>query len=101
MNDENSSGELAMGVDPSAERRSFTSGILITVAISVLKRATTSLGVPAGAMNPFQAIASYPGKPDSAMVGMSGYDVSRLALVTPNTLNLPDLRYGNATGRGG
>ena len=56
--------------------------------------ATIGAGVPAGASNPNQEIASKPGTPDSIMVGSSGMFGERLSDVTASPRNLPSRTAG-------
>src|SRR5450755_3314564 len=53
-------------------------------------------GVLAGASSPYQLLASKPGRPDSAMVGMLGINAERLMVVTAMPLILPPLVCGTA-----
>src|SRR5258706_1094028 len=66
--------------------------------ISALSRATISFGIPAGARTPYQLMTSYPGSPDSAIVGRLGAANERLALVTASAFNLPVFTCGSAGG---
>src|SRR5258706_94573 len=66
--------------------------------IAILSRATISFGVPTGARMPYQLMTSYPGSPDSAIVGRLGVANERLALVTASAFNLPALTWGSAGG---
>ena len=50
---------------------------------------TIDVGVLAGANSPNQPSTSYPGKPDSAIVGRSGANGARLLLVTAIARNRP------------
>ena len=62
----NSSGVLAITSSRWAIRACFTSATCSTDVISLCRRATVALGVPAGAMKPNEMPASQPAKPDSA-----------------------------------
>src|SRR5258705_11903207 len=55
-------------------------------------------GVLAGASSPYHALASYPGSPDSAMVGISGRPDARFALVTPSARSRRVCTCGMAEG---
>ncbi len=46
-------------------------------------------GVPAGANKPCQELRSYPGKPASAIVGIFGARVERVAELTARAVNFP------------
>ena len=61
---------------------------------SACKRVTTALGVAAGATRPYHTEASKPGKPDSAMVGVSGKIAVRVGLSTASTRSLPLRTWG-------
>ena len=67
---------------PACARRSRTSGERAAASVAAVSLASTGLGVPAGAIRPYQTEASKPGKPDSAMVGTSGSRLERFALET-------------------
>jgi hypothetical protein len=54
----NSSGVLRRGVRPVAAIRSFTSGKVMAFSDSAFSRVMASLGVPVGARNPYQGLAS-------------------------------------------
>ena len=54
-----------------------------TFNISALRRDTNGCGVRAGSSTPNHGLTSYPGTPDSAIVGTSGKAAVRLRLVTP------------------
>src|SRR5215471_4019754 len=56
-------------------------------------------GVPAGTSKPNHDEASNPGRPDSAIVGMSGNAGARVAEVTASARSFPDLICGNDGGR--
>jgi hypothetical protein len=55
-------------------------------------------GVALGAPTPYQALASYPGT-NSPAVGISGIAWQRVAEVTANARNLPDLTYSISAGQ--
>ena len=57
--------------------------------ISAFNRETMAAGSPAGPTTPTHAVASIPGKPDSASVGTSGKSAMRFALVTASTFTFP------------
>ena len=67
--------------------------------ISKLSRVMISVGVPAGAEIPNHAISSYPGRPASDTVGISGSTDERLGLVTARAFTFPDFMRGSAAGR--
>src|SRR6266849_5328878 len=66
--------------------------------MSPCRRATTAEGVCAGASTPYQVDASYPGTPDSAIVGRSGKACERRALVTATGASFPGFTCGIAAG---
>src|SRR5688572_7349496 len=53
-----------------------------------------SAGVLAGANRPNKVFASYPGRPEPAIVGMPGNSAEGLGLVTARAFSLPDLICG-------
>ena len=53
-----------------------------------------SFGVPAGAITPTQLSPLMPGKPASAMVGISGMAAVRFSLFTASTRSLSSLKWG-------
>ena len=65
---------------------------------SFCNRSTIGFGVPAGATSPFKSSDSWPGKPDSVVVGTSGKSGERLALVTASARSLPSLIRAAAGG---
>src|SRR5882672_6059537 len=81
-------GRFATGSMPSRSNRSRKSGRRITVTESSWTFLTMSRGVPAGAMNPYQAVISKPGRV-SAIAGTSGIAFALLGPVTPSALSLP------------
>lgn len=87
----NSSGVPPTISEPVVNRRSFTSGLSRTSAISLFRRLTIARGVPAGTNTPTMEAASYPGKPDAATVGKPGASAEGLMLVTASALSRPDL----------
>ena len=66
--------------------------------VSVLSRASTSGGVPAGASSPIQASDSSCGKPSSATLGTSGASALRLSAVTASAFILPAFTCGSTPG---
>jgi NitT/TauT family transport system substrate-binding protein len=70
------------------------SGASSAAETALLSFSTIAGGVPAGASIPHQLLASYPGTPDSAIVGTSGITGLRLAPPVPKALSLPALTCG-------
>ena len=75
---------------PSDSMRDRNSGALTIATTSVCSRWITACGVPAGAKMPHQPVTSKPGRPDSAIVGISGMPAARLGVLTaiPRTFPL-------------
>ena len=61
-------------------------------------REMISLGVPAGTMTPFHELASTPGAPASAVVGISGNNADLFAFATANAFSRCDFKCGRAGG---
>ena len=57
-------------------------------------------GVPAGASSVDRCTTSKPGRPASAMVGMSGQRFERFRLVTPSARSIPEETLPCAAGIG-
>src|SRR6476660_8842250 len=68
----NSSGVIDIGTAPCSFQSLMISGRLTTSLTAAFNLSVTGFGVPAGAINPSQIVASYPGTPASAAVGTSG-----------------------------
>src|SRR5687768_13410017 len=79
---------------PDAKSLSLTSLVSSAASETLLNVATIGCGIPAGPTIPYHATATKPGKPASAIVGMSGSDGERCGAVTPKPLSLPDLMNG-------
>ncbi len=58
----------------------------------------TSRGNPGGPQTPYQLLWSKPGRPDSAIEGMSGAAPVRFAVVTASARSLPLFTNGIAEG---
>jgi len=71
------------------------SGWPAAAARAWFRRATTSSGVPAGAIGPYQMRTSWPGT-FSAMAGGSGRLATRCASATASPRSLPEPMYGCA-----
>src|SRR5437899_12652711 len=71
-------------------------GLLTTDFVWAARIFTISLGVPAGAINPFQGTALNPGKPDSAIVGMLGAAAARVSPATASSRRPPFVAWGMA-----
>ena len=94
----NSSGVLEAGSTPCWENFSRTSGVFMIFTISRLSRATTSLGVAAGATTPYQISTSAPSTPASRMVCTSGRLGMRCLPVVASRRTLPALASGTTGG---
>jgi hypothetical protein len=77
---------------------SVTSALRSARKASALSLPTIGLGVAAGATIPLQLVASKPGTPASAKVGMSGAPPERLVEVTAIALTLPARICGKVPG---
>src|SRR6185369_17221037 len=87
----NCSGFPPAGTPPSADMRAFTSDASKIRLHSAFSRLTNSGDVRTGTRTPTQEVTSYPGSPDSAIVGSSGVNGDRCALVTGSALTRPAL----------
>src|SRR6186713_1057000 len=94
----NSAGPCPAGSNPSPAKRSRTSGTRMILTTSPLSAARIFLGVPAGANNPYQLAASYPGRPDSLSVGTSGSAELRCKVETASAFMRPLLICASAAG---
>ncbi|MNV78504.1 hypothetical protein D3C71_1720000 [compost metagenome] len=92
----NSSWELRLSVSPASRSTARTSSVLITVAVASCRRSTMALGVPAGANNPSQMVASKSLTPASSNVGRSGKSRERIRVVTASARKRPALICGSA-----
>ena len=84
-----------MGSAPISAMRLPNSGEWITLTISADRRASTSLGVPAGASTPNQVPMSKSFRPTSASVGTSGRADERRPVLTASARSLPALMWGS------
>src|SRR5450759_4262190 len=91
----NAGGDSTSGREPSPARSSVSSGAFRICVRSRCRRMRILRGVAAGATNPFQIRISYPGTPDSAMVGTPGSNGHRCAVVTAIIFSRPALICGN------
>src|SRR5262249_2047747 len=82
---------MATGSAPSVARRSITLGSLRAACRAVFSFAATSVGRPLGAHMACQAVTSKTLRPDSARVGRSGRQASRVRVVAAYPLILPSL----------
>src|SRR5262245_8723076 len=87
----NSAGAFATGSKLIASSRLCTSGRATIVTTSRYQRSMISRDVPAGNTMPCQNADSWPAMSISAMVGMLGKTLERLALVTASARNLASL----------
>src|SRR5690606_20578298 len=87
----NSAGLVANGSAPCALKLSTTFGSANAALTVSLMRVMRAGGVPLGAIRPNQGLTSKLLKPASAMVGISGNDLARLALVTARARSAPPL----------
>src|SRR5581483_3487434 len=97
MYDANCSGVLPTISLPAASSFCRTSGAWSACTATSCNRAMIAFGVPAGASSPYQAVASNPGKPNSATVGTSGKDAMRRDPVVATARSLPSLTCGSTT----
>src|SRR6266481_1546223 len=74
----NSSGVIDIGTTPCSVQSFMISGRLTAAFTAAFNLSTTGFGVPAGAINPSQMVASYPGTPASPAVGMLGSTLERV-----------------------
>lgn len=84
---------------PAVASRCCTAGIARIWPISLFRRWTTSGAIPAGARNPFQVVASKPGKPDSASVGSSGTATELFGIGYRQQFDLPAFTKGCTFGK--
>jgi hypothetical protein len=82
-------GVPAPGSAPSWAKRALTSGCTRIRPTSACIFSRTAGGVFAGASSTNQAEKSYPGTPDSAIVGNSGASAERFAVLTASARSLP------------
>src|SRR4029079_436311 len=80
-------------IRPSGSNLARTSGADSALTVAALIFATMSAGVCAGMSSAYQDDTSYPGTPDSAIVGSSGAVGYRCAVVTASPRSRP-LRQG-------
>src|ERR1700722_12575922 len=85
----NSSGVIDIGSAPWSLQSLTISGRLITSLTAALSLSTIGFGVPAGAINPSQMVASYPGTPASWAVGTSGSTPERVLPVVASARTWP------------
>src|SRR5450756_2738109 len=81
---------------PCLSQVAFTSGSSITLLTELLRKVTTSLGVPFGAIRPIQMVDSYPGT-DSPTVGRSGVSGLRSLPVVASARTLLALANSDIT----
>src|SRR6201996_8990437 len=74
----NSSGVIDIGSAPCSAQSLTTSGRLITALTAALSLSMIGFGVPTGAINPSQMVASYPGTPASEAIGTLGLTLERV-----------------------
>src|SRR3954465_1053118 len=74
------------------------SGDCTHFAIAALSAVTIGWGVPAGPASVNHVYDSNPGRPDSAIVGISGTTALRFTLDTPSARMRPDLTCGSSDG---
>src|SRR5258708_36902344 len=74
----NSSGVIDIGTTPCSVQSFLISGRLIAAFTAAFNLSITGFGVPSGAINPHQMVASYPGPPASLAVGPCGGTVERV-----------------------
>ena len=86
------------GRSRAAHRTPRTAGMPIARTTASFSRAVTAGGIRAGPRMPPQLVASKPGKPCSAMVGISGAAATRCAEVTARPRTRPSRTCGSTTG---
>ncbi len=86
------------GSAPSSASRFRTSSVASSAFNSRFSRSTIGRGVPAGASSVERCVASKPGRPASAMVGMSGSRRERCRLLTPSARSVPAATLACAAG---
>src|SRR5258707_373162 len=74
----NSSGVIDIGTTPCLVQSFMISGRLTAAFTAAFSLSITGFGVPAGAINPSQMVASYPGTPASPAVGTFGSTLERV-----------------------
>src|SRR6202165_4050474 len=74
----NSSGVIDIGTAPCSVQSLTISGRLTAPFTAAFSLSITGFGVPAGAINPSQMVASYPGTPASVAVGTFGNTFERI-----------------------
>ena len=89
MKSPKASADIGPGTAPRSIKRSLMSAVPSALTDSLLSLAMISLGVPFGATSPNQDCTSNPASPASPIVGTSGADGERCALVTASARNLP------------
>src|SRR5450631_4927216 len=82
------------GSAPSSSNRGLTDAWASAALVSALILATTSGGVRTGTQNANHENTSKPGRPDSAMVGISGTARTRSLVVTASPRRLPAFTAG-------
>src|SRR5262245_62523361 len=92
-----SAGVVPRTSAPKLSRRPCTSGTAMVRWISACRRSTIALAVLAGAAMPDQEITSNSGRPDSAIVGISGKSFQRVLPVMAIPLTSPLRRCGTAS----
>src|SRR4051812_21416444 len=94
----NSSGVLGAACAPIRARRSVTSGMVSTAAISLLSFAMIAPGVAGGAKRPSHEVTLYPGTPPSLRVGTLGRGGERGVLVPAIGRSRPACTYPSTEG---
>ncbi len=100
MSAEYSSGAPGIGSAPSSVRRCFISSVARMVFSSRFSRSMTLRGVPAGASRVDRCVASKPGRPLSAIVGISGSRLDRVRLLMPSARSPPAATFACTAGIG-
>src|ERR1700748_873049 len=92
-------GDILKPSPPRVLRRAWTSGFFSALSIAALNLLVISSDTPAGSQIAYQLLASYPFKPNSDSVGISGANDERVIEVTPIALILPSVMKGWTAGR--
>src|ERR1700730_2662177 len=85
----NSSGVIDIGAAPWSAQSLTISGRLMAALTAAFSFSTIGFGVPVGAINPSQMVASYPDRPACLAVGTSGSTLERLSPVVASARTWP------------
>src|ERR1700754_4676619 len=90
----NSSGVIDIGPAPCPVHSLTMSGRFTAVFTAAFNLSMIDFGVPAGAINPSQIVASYPATPASIAVGTSGKTLERVLPVVASARTWPSVTLG-------